>query len=104
VKDLDAGPLFRTLREREARAVVFGAAREAWVEPLRAAGVEVVAAETPSEALDRARELPGSAVLFSPAAASFDAYPNFQARADELLAHAARLGLLRTPPPAPGPA
>ncbi len=93
VQVLDHGPLFRALRERGARAVVFGAARGAWLEPLRAAGVEAVAAEGPREALDRARELPGTAVLFSPAAASFDAYPNFRARAEELLEHARSLGL-----------
>ena len=93
VKDLDTSSLLRTLREREARAVVFGRARLSWVEPLRESGIEVESAEGPCQALDLARKLPGTAVLFSPGAASFDAYPNFRARAEELLAHARELGL-----------
>ena len=96
VKDLDLQPLLRTLRDRRARVVIFGGARSHWPEDFRRAGVEYRSAAGPREALETALELEGQALLFSPACSSFDAYPNFQARADEFLAHAEALGLQRT--------
>lgn len=93
VKRLDLAPLIEACRRREAQVVVFGAAREAWPQAFAAAGLEAGAATGPAQALDQARELAGSSILFSPACSSFDAYPNFKARAEEFLAHARRSGL-----------
>lgn len=104
VKALDLAPLIAALSARNAVPVVFGAARATWPGELRAAGLEVHEAAGPLEALDHARGLTGSSVLFSPACASFDAYPNFQARALAFLEHARRSGLhSATQPPAPAP-
>jgi UDP-N-acetylmuramoylalanine--D-glutamate ligase len=93
VKQLDLAPLVATARAREARVVIFGAACATWPGAFRAAGLEVHIAAGPREALDVARALEGTSVLFSPACSSFDAYPNFKARADEFLEHAAGSGL-----------
>jgi UDP-N-acetylmuramoylalanine--D-glutamate ligase len=94
VKRLDLAPLIEACRQHEAQVVIFGAAREAWPAAFAAAGLPAATAASPCEALDRARELEGSGVLFSPACSSFDAYANFKARAQEFLAHAAQLGLV----------
>jgi len=92
-KELGLEPLIRACRTRETRVVVFGAAAEPWSEAFRGGGVPAETAADPQEALDRALTLEGSALLFSPACASFDAYPNFRARAEELLDHARSRGL-----------
>jgi len=92
-KELGLEPLIRACRAREARVVVFGAAAEPWSEAFRGEGVPTETAAGPREALDQALELEGNALLFSPACASFDAYPNFRARAEELLDHARSLGI-----------
>ena len=72
-----------------ASAHVFGAAAEPLAQELRRADSRRPVATTThvrvQEALDAALEAcePGSALLFSPAFASFDQYPNFRARALE---------------------
>jgi len=92
-KRLPLEELVAVARARASRVVVFGAAAPAWVPLLRAAGVQTHAARGVEEGLalclEQGRE--GEALLFSPAAASFDAWPNFRARA---LAFRAALGPL----------
>lgn len=100
-KDLDLTRLIEVLGARSAIPVVFGAARSSWTTALGGAGLEVHEAEGPLEALDLGRSLPGSCLLFSPACASFDAYPNFQARASAFLEHARRGGLRPEAPRSP---
>jgi hypothetical protein len=65
------------------RVIAFGAGRTALAEAYRAAGFEVHTADKVGEAVETAfRELAaGETLLFSPAAASFDQYLNFQERA-----------------------
>jgi UDP-N-acetylmuramoylalanine--D-glutamate ligase len=68
---------------RVRRVIAFGASRESLLAPFLAAGVHGEAlAELPA-AVARAFAVmePGEALLFSPAAASFDAYRNFKDRA-----------------------
>ncbi len=83
-KDGDYGAVARAVVEHAASAHAFGAAAA----PLRAAVDDAVPITT-HERLDdalaaaMARARPGDAVLFSPAFASFDQYPNFRARARE---------------------
>jgi UDP-N-acetylmuramoylalanine--D-glutamate ligase len=82
-KRLPLSELAREARARVGLAVAFGAAGPAFAEALRAEGVPVeVVADVPAAvalALERAPD--GADVLFSPAAASFDAYANFEERA-----------------------
>lgn len=63
-----------------ARVVAFGAAGPELAAAL-GDGVEVVATVEEAAALGLERTPPGGTLLFSPACASFDAYPNFRARA-----------------------
>lgn len=93
-KALDYAPLVRDARERGARAVVFGAAAESLADELRAGGVEAWPVPALEEAVARALELTpqGGELLFSPACSSFDAFPNFQARALAFRAHLAAAG------------
>ena len=83
-KDGDYAAVARAVAEHAASAHAFGAAAA----PLRAA-VDGTFPITTHERLDdalaaaMARARPGDAVLFSPAFASFDQYPNFRARARE---------------------
>lgn len=81
-KDGDHGKVARMVSERAATAHVFGAAAEPFSEHSR---VPTTSHKTLREALNAAFESaePGDAVLFSPAFASFDQYPNFRARALE---------------------
>ncbi len=82
-RDLALDGLARALAERGARAVVFGAAAEALAAALAEAGVayerapDAVSAAT----VGLAATPRGGTLLFSPACASFDAWPNFEARA-----------------------
>ena len=90
---------YRTVAEATAPLVasahVFGAAAEPLAAELRAAfraqGRAVTVHARIQEALDAAllASAPGDALLFSPAFASFDQYPNFKARALEFHAWAA---------------
>lgn len=98
VKDLPLDPLVEALRDRRATAVVFGEARDSWPARFRAARIPCKTAPGALEALVLARELDGAGLLLSPACSSFDAFPNFQARADALLALAEELGLVRAHP------
>jgi UDP-N-acetylmuramoylalanine--D-glutamate ligase len=70
--------------ERCARVITFGEARDLFAEPLERAGVRVFRAETLEGAVEEAfaRTREGDEILFSPAASSFDAFGNFQERAD----------------------
>lgn len=82
-KDLPLTELVAAARGRARRVLVFGAAGATWEAAFAAAGVPVRRAGDPPAALEAALAWaePGEPILFSPAAASFDAYPNFQARA-----------------------
>jgi UDP-N-acetylmuramoylalanine--D-glutamate ligase len=82
-KRLELGELTRTARDRASRVVVFGEAADRFGSAFRAAGVEVWAAATLESAVRLAFEkmAPGEELLFSPAAASFDAFLNFRERA-----------------------
>ena len=80
-KDGDHGKVARAIAEHAASAHVFGAAAEPFAAastiPDTTAHTDLAAAL--ASALRAAR--PGDALLFSPAYASFDQYPNFRARA-----------------------
>jgi len=81
-KDGDHGRVARAIAEHATSAHVFGAAAGPFAEQC---SVPTTSHETLKEALAAALETarPGDAVLFSPAFASFDQYPNFRARAIE---------------------
>jgi UDP-N-acetylmuramoylalanine--D-glutamate ligase len=68
---------------RVRRAIAFGASAEALAAPFRAAGIETRSCARLAEAVAQAyaRMGPGEVLLFSPAAASFDAHRNFRDRA-----------------------
>ncbi len=82
-KDLPLDELLACCRERAAGVVCFGEAASAWSDRFEAAGVPCAVAKTVEDAVRLALDLApeGAPLLFSPAAASFDAYPNFRARA-----------------------
>jgi UDP-N-acetylmuramoylalanine--D-glutamate ligase len=82
-KRLELDELVAVARARVRRAVVFGAAADHFGSAFRDAGIETWAAATVAEAVEIAfrRAGPGEEILFSPAAASFDAYLNFRERA-----------------------
>ncbi len=82
-KGLDLAPLLRACRGRLARAYAFGAAAEAFAAAFDAAGLPVLATGPLESAVARAlaEAQPGDTLVFSPAAASFDAFPNFRERA-----------------------
>ena len=83
-KNLPWDELVALCAQRCARVVCFGEAGPELVRLLEPAGVEAVLVGTVEEALREAlRGAPhGAEILFSPACASFDAYPNFRARAE----------------------
>lgn len=87
-RGLALAPLVKAARGRVALAIAFGQAAPELEAAFRAGGVPVRASETLAEALRIAFDSsPGEEpVLFSPACASFDAYPNFLARAREFRA------------------
>jgi len=87
-KDLPFDELAHLAAAKEALCIAFGAAREALAKELAPRGVRVMAAPGVEEALALALEHTpeGGEILFSPACASFDAYPNFRARAEALRA------------------
>jgi UDP-N-acetylmuramoylalanine--D-glutamate ligase len=82
-KALPLEELAREARGRVRRVVAFGASAEALAQPFRAAGLPARAQATLADAVRAAYECmePGEVLLFSPAAASFDAYRNFKDRA-----------------------
>jgi UDP-N-acetylmuramoylalanine--D-glutamate ligase len=82
-KDLPLDELVQTARGRVRRVVAFGSAADRFGSAFRAAGIETWAAPTVESAVTTAFERmePGEELLFSPAAASFDAYLNFRERA-----------------------
>ena len=68
-------------------AFLIGQSSDAFADYLGAHGVEFVACDVMSEAVKKAHAMAQAAdkgtVLLSPAAASFDQYPNFEVRGDE---------------------
>lgn len=83
-KDGDHGKVARMVAEHAASAHVFGAAATPFAGAMQAAvptSAHDALADALAAAMQQAR--PGDAVLFSPAFASFDQYPNFRARALE---------------------
>ena len=82
-RDLPLTDLARAVAQRGARAVTFGKGAGELAEAFAQAGAMVEAVDTVEEAVTRglAATPLGGTLLFSPACASFDAYPNFQARA-----------------------
>ncbi|MFN3241591.1 MAG: UDP-N-acetylmuramoyl-L-alanine--D-glutamate ligase [Planctomycetota bacterium] len=83
-KDGDHGKVARAIARHAASAHVFGAAAEPFADAMRDA-IPTCSHATLAAALASAMQhaQPGDAVLFSPAFASFDQYPNFRARALE---------------------
>lgn len=82
-KSLPLDELVLAVRERARRTIVFGRSAEVFGAAFRAAGIEVLSVRTVEDAVACAFEVmeEGEALLFSPAAASFDAYLNFRERA-----------------------
>lgn len=82
---LDYAGLLRALAERGDRVYAFGAAASELVRRGAAEGLELIALPDLASAFEAAwSDCPaGRPLYFSPACASFDAYPNFQARARE---------------------
>lgn len=82
-KSLPLEELVLVARGRARRAIVFGQSADAFGAAFRAAGIEVLSASTVESAVETAFEEmeAGEELLFSPAAASFDAYLNFRERA-----------------------
>ncbi|MEZ6015855.1 MAG: UDP-N-acetylmuramoyl-L-alanine--D-glutamate ligase [Planctomycetota bacterium] len=82
-RDLALDGLAEALAARGALAVVFGAAAEALADACAAAGARYERADDLLAATQRglAGTPHGGTLLFSPACASFDAWPNFEARA-----------------------
>lgn len=82
-KNLPLEEMIAESRGRVARVVAFGSARDLFAQAYRAAGFEAHAAATVEEAvaIAFAHLSAGETLLFSPACASFDAYLNFQDRA-----------------------
>ncbi|MCU0865592.1 MAG: UDP-N-acetylmuramoyl-L-alanine--D-glutamate ligase [Planctomycetes bacterium] len=91
-KDGDYATVAAAVRERVASAHLFGAAAAPLAQAL-AGAVPTTVATTLREALRHAlaAAAPGDAILWSPAFASFDQYPNFRARALEFHALLAEL-------------
>jgi UDP-N-acetylmuramoylalanine--D-glutamate ligase len=82
-KNLPLAELVDTARARARRVIAFGEAADRFGSAFRSAGIETWAAASVEAAIDLAFEHmgPGEELLFSPAAASFDAYLNFRERA-----------------------
>lgn len=83
VKDLALNRLAERAMRRARRTICFGAGAEEFAKALREHGAACETVDTVTDAVERAYAAmsPGEELLFSPAAASFDAYPNFEARA-----------------------
>ena len=100
-KDLSWTELLEVSREHVARAATFGEAGPELARALTGAGVRATAHRRLEDAVADAflHAPPDADVLFSPACASFDAYPNFKARA---LAFRAAVAAQEEAPEAPG--
>ncbi len=98
VKNLSLDELAECAAERAKLTICFGAGAETFERALTAAGAPCLRADRLPAAVKLAFEsmTPGDELLFSPAAASFDAYLNFQVRAADF-----RIGIrpLRDPKP-----
>jgi len=83
LKDLPLEPLVEAARRNTRIAVTFGAAAEHLATVLSAAGVRTQVGGELARAvrIAGAHVRPGDALVFSPACASFDAFPNFKERA-----------------------
>ena len=77
--------LLRELARRQDQVFAFGAAAGLLASQGTAWGASIEETDTLAQAFNRAWQAaaPGQPLLFSPACASFDAYPNFQTRALE---------------------
>jgi UDP-N-acetylmuramoylalanine--D-glutamate ligase len=77
-------PLAEAVKERCVAVYLIGEAAERMADELGDEGVEIIQAGTLERALESARAdaTPGEVVLLSPAAASFDAFKDFEARGD----------------------
>jgi UDP-N-acetylmuramoylalanine--D-glutamate ligase len=96
-KDEPFAPLIEPLRERAVAAYLVGATADRMAEelaPAVAAGVELHRCEDLEDAVRRAAAAaaPGEVVLLSPACASFDAFPDFEARGERFRQIVAALG------------
>ena len=90
-KDEPFAPLIEPLRESAVAAYLIGATSERMARelaPAVAAGVELHRCEDLGDAVRRAAAAaaPGEVVLLSPACASFDAFPDFEARGERFRA------------------
>ena len=87
-KALPLEELVLAIAARPIQVILFGACAAEWARALRAADVECEITADVTGAAERALALSkeGETILFSPAAASFDAYPNFRERAIEFRA------------------
>ena len=96
-KDEPFAPLVEPLRERAVAAYLIGATAERMARelaPALEAGVELHRCEDLEDAVRRAAAAasPGEVVLLSPACASFDAFPDFEARGERFREIVAALG------------
>jgi len=96
-KDESFAPLVEPLRERAVAAYLIGATAERMARelaPALEAGVELHRCEDLEDAVRRAAAAasPGEVVLLSPACASFDAFPDFEARGERFREIVAALG------------
>ena len=82
-KALPIDGLVRAAKQQARQVVLFGACAVEWAQAFRQADSKCEVAETVADAVEIAWSLTerGDTILFSPAAASFDAYKNFRARA-----------------------
>ena len=83
VKNLSLDELAECAAQRAKLTICFGAGAESFERALTAAGAACLRTDTVPAAVELAFDsmTPGDELLFSPAAASFDAYLNFQVRA-----------------------
>ena len=97
-KGLPLKPLLQAAQGRVRAAVAFGEAAADFTLALREAGIPAVRADDLGAAIALSVGLgrPGDTLLFSPAASSFDGYPNFRERA---AAFRVSLDALRKPAP-----
>ena len=82
-KALPIDGLVRAAKQRARQVVLFGSCAKEWAHAFREAGSKCEVAETVADAVEVAWSLTelDDAILFSPAAASFDQYKNFRERA-----------------------
>ena len=87
-KALPLDELVRSIAARPVQVVLFGACASDWAQKLLAADIMCDVTHDVRDAVERALAVSreGETILFSPAAASFDAYPNFRERAADFRA------------------